>query len=48
MPIYDVIHERDDSGNLIRLNLVMPLAGFGSVASLRDKLRLEQNNDIKK
>jgi len=48
MPIFDVIEERDSSsGKLIRLNLVMPLASFGNVRSLRDKLKSEQDVQLK-
>jgi len=49
MPIYDIIKERDDkTGKLIRLNLVMPLASFGNVNSLREKLKEEKDPQLKR
>ena len=49
MPIYDIINERDDkTGKLIRLNLVMPLASFGNVNSLREKLKEEKDPQLKR
>ena len=48
MPILDVIEEKDSSGKLIRLNLVMPIASFGNVNSLREKLKLEKDIQLKR
>src|SRR5579883_2719640 len=48
MPIFDVIEEKDSSGKLIRLNLVMPLASFGNIDSLREKLKLEKDVELKR
>jgi len=48
MPIFDVIEEKDSSGKLIRLNLVMPLASFGNVDSLKENLKLEKDIELKR
>ena len=48
MPILDVIEEKDSSGKLIGLNLVMPIASFGNVNSLREKLKLEKDIQLKR
>jgi hypothetical protein len=49
MPIFDIIKEKDEkSGKLIGLNLIMPLASFGNVDSLREKLKLEKDKELKR
>jgi len=49
IPIFDIIKEKDEkNGKLIRLNIVMPLASFGNVNSLREKLKSENDKQLKR
>ena len=48
MPIFDVIQEKNSEGKLIELNLIMPLASFGNVTSLKEKLKEEKDIQLKR
>ena len=45
MSLFDVIEEKDDNGKVVKLYLVMPLASFGNVKELRNKLKEEKDDD---